>query len=367
MAARRTKRADGRYAVTFTFEGKRYFGYGKTQAEAKHDAEDKRRGLEAGGPVRNSTRTLANWIGEWEDTFLQAAPLADSTRDNYSIVLRKHVVPLIGHLPLSKLRATDVVRVITTMQANGKAGSTQRTVRTALIRVLRDAQRNGLLRENPAEKTDRPRITHREARSLTDDEAVAFFKAAEGLRYASALLLALYTGLRRGEVLALRWDQVDLDAGYLRVEGSLVRRGGHLIVAPTKTEKSRRTLKLQRKVLALLQEQMVSQGAERSRAGNLWQETGHVFTTELGGPVDPRNLLRTAKIAQAKAGLAGNIGVHTMRHTAATARLLSGIPAHVVAGDLGHSDPTITLSVYAHVTDTAAYESALAGEDYFSI
>ena len=172
------------------------------------------------------------------------------------------------------------------------------------------------------------------------------------------LRLILGTGLRRGEALALRWADVDLDRGEARITGSLVRIDGHLVVAETKTARSRRVVSLSPAIVALLTRQRAAQAGERLRAANLWTDSGFVFTTELGHPADPRNLLRAVKLASAKSGL-GEIGVHTLRHTYATVALLNRVPLHVVSRNLGHSSIAITADIYGHLTDEASQAAAV--------
>jgi integrase len=377
--ARMTKRKDGRWTTNRTFknpitgERRRVYFTGKTQSEVKAKVAAAVERHHAGVPVTDSKRTLGEWLGEWRTTWLKASDRADSTKQNYATVLRVHVEPMLGQVPLDRLTPGHLVRVLNKMEEEGKAGSTRRTVRTALVLALADAKRSGLLAKNVAEATDRPRNPDKEARHLTPEEAAKFLAATEGLRYADALRLALLLGLRRGEVLGLRWEHIDLDRKELRVRGSLVRRNGSLSVAETKTAAGRRTVALGPSAVALLKTHRATQAQERIRAGNCWEDSGYVFVTQFGHPVDPRNLLRAAKIAATKAGLpevdrnGRRIGVHTLRHSNATARLMSGVPDIVVSADLGHSDPTITKRVYGHVSTSAQRASAEAVEAYFAM
>ncbi len=167
MTKRMTKRADGRYRETFTHEGTRHSAYGRTQAEAKQKAKEARARLDAGAPVRDATRTLADWLSEWRETFLKASDRAQSTKDLYAGLTRRHVEPVIGAVRLDRLKPTDVTRVMLAMEAAGKASSTRRNTYAALRGALDDAVTNGLLASNPVSKIKRPRIEHREAPVLT--------------------------------------------------------------------------------------------------------------------------------------------------------------------------------------------------------
>jgi integrase len=162
--------------------------------------------------------------------------------------------------------------------------------------------------------------------------------------------------MRRGEALALRWSDVDLDSGLLRVRGTLARVDGDLVVTATKTAKSRRSIPMSGTVEALLKAVRKQQLADRLKAGSQWHQTGDVFTTEDGQPCDPRNALRALKSAAAKAELPG-IGLHTLRHSAATAMLTGGVPLKVVSEILGHASIVITADTYGHVSPDVSREA----------
>jgi integrase len=166
-------------------------------------------------------------------------------------------------------------------------------------------------------------------------------------------MLIAATGLRKGEALALRWDKVDLDAGVLRVAATIMRINGRLVISEPKTDRSRREVPLAPAVVAMLRRHRTTQKEDRMRAGNQWTDSGLVFTTELGGPVDPRNLLRVIEAAATAAGV-GAVGVHTLRHSAAVGWLASGVHIKAVADLLGHSSAAVTGAVYGHTSDDTA-------------
>lgn len=159
--------------------------------------------------------------------------------------------------------------------------------------------------------------------------------------------------MRRGEALALRWSDVDLDNGTVTVRGTLGRIGGRLVVSEPKTDRSRRTVPIGAPLVAMLRAQRKQQAAEQLRAANQWENSGLVFTTEFGTPVEPRNILRTVETAAAKAGMEG-VGVHTLRHSAAVAWLEAGVHIKAVADLLGHSSIAVTGDIYGHTSDDTA-------------
>jgi integrase len=271
---------------------------------------------------------------------------------------------------LDRLRPSDVEKLVLDMRAQMKPGrptvddpeplpvraladSTIRSTYTVLRAGLDGAVRDGLLARNPAAAVKRPGVERQEAHHLDRNDVVRLLSAAKASRYHPALVLIASTGLRRGEVAALRWEQVDLSSRTLRVAATVARVDGKLVVTPPKTERSRRSVPLSKPVVEMLRAHQVRQKQERLRAGNQWRENGLVFPTEFGTQVDPRNLLRTVQAAAEKAGLR-DVVAHTLRHSAASAWLEGGVHIKAVADLLGHSSIAITGDIYGHAEDSTA-------------
>jgi integrase len=317
--------------------------------------------------VKDASSTVGDWLAHWRATSLAASDRKESTRALYGTLCRKHLEPApFGAIQLDKLRPTDVEALVLAMRAKTKtpadddaepvralSDSTIRQTYTVLRAGLDGAVRDGLLGRNPAALINRPGVERREARHLDADDVAAVLTAADASRYHPALVLIASTGLRKGEALALRWDRVDLDAGTLKVGATIARVNHALTITEPKTARSRRTVPLSPAVVAMLRKHRATQKADRLRAGNQWRDSGLVFTTELGGPVDPRNLLRVIEAAAKTAGVEG-VGVHTLRHSAAVDWLESGVHIKAVADLLGHSSIAITGDVYGHTSDDTA-------------
>jgi integrase len=303
---------------------------------------------------------------------LAASDRKESTRALYSLLSRRYLEPApFGTIPLDRLRPSDVEALTLRLRAKTKPGradpdsdtepapvralsdSTIRSTYTVLRSALDGAVRDGLLARNPAAQVRRPGVERTEAHHLDADAVTAVLRAAETSRYHPALVLIASTGMRKGEALALSWDRVDLDAGVLRVAATISRVSGRLIITEPKTVRSRRAVPLHPAVVSMLRRHKAGQAAERLQAANQWQNCGLVFTTELGTPVDPRNLLRVVQAA-AKSAKIEKVGVHTMRHSAAVAWLESGVHIKAVADLLGHSSIAITGDVYGHTSDDTA-------------
>ena len=372
-----TQRADGRWEARLSYvdaetgERQRLSFYAPSAKAAAAKMKKARERLDAGSPVKDATMTVAEWIAHWRATTLAVSDRKVATIEQYGILSRKHLEAApFGAIRLDRLKPSDVEALILTMRTKTKPGrptddepapepvrafsdSTIRTVYSILRSALDGAVRDGLLARNPAAVVRRPGVARREARHLDADDVVAVLRAAQESRNYTALALIAATGIRRGEALALRWDRVDLDAGVMRIEATLARIAGRLVSTEPKTERSRRTVPLPSGVVAMLRKHRAAQLEERLHAGDQWTETGLVFATEFGTAVDPRNLLRTMQTAAMAAGVK-DVGVHTLRHSAAASWLESGTHIKAVSDMLGHSSIAITGDVYGHTSgDTA--------------
>lgn len=350
---------------------KRVSVYGRTQKSALAELDKVRDRINDGSPPRDATTTVAAWSAHWRATTLAASSRKPATKELYGNLARKHIENApIGAVRLDRLRPSDIEKFILDMRAQTKPGkptddetkpppvralsdSTIRSAYTVLRSGLDGAVRDGLLAKNPAAAVKRPSVERIEARHLDRDAVVKLLNAAKDSRYHAALVLIASTGLRRGEALALKWDKVDLESGALRVAATIARVDGALTISEPKTARSRRLIPLSKPVVAMLREQRLRQKQERLRAGNQWRENGLVFTTELGTPVDPRNLLRVIEAAAQAAGVE-SVVVHTLRHSAAAAWLEGGVHIKAVADLLGHSSISITGDIYGHAEDSTA-------------
>ena len=275
----------------------------------------------------------------------------------YAGVARTHILnSSIGRLTLDRVRPSHVEGWVVELRRKGLAESTIRSAYTVLRAILDTAVRDGALAINPAAAIRRPRVTSKEAPHLTPGQVADLLRAAEGSRYAPLFALLVHTALRRGEALALQWSDVDLDKGTLRVRGTLARIDGQILVPEPKTAKSKRFVPISIPAEQLLRRIQANQAEERLRAGSAWCQTGFVFTTEFGEPCDPRNALRALKVAAVRAGLPA-VGLHTLRHSAASVMLTHGVPLKVVSEILGHSSIAITGDVYGHVAPDVSREA----------
>jgi integrase len=354
------RRANGTWEARMTYvdaatgRRTRVSFYAATQAAARQKMKDARGRLDRGAPVRDGTRSVGDWLKHWRETTLAVSDRKPATRSLYSALSRKHLeCGVFGAISLDRLRPSDIEGLILALRDKGLSDSTVRQVYTVARIGLDGAVRDGLLAVNPAACVQRPGVARREAVHLDPDAVSAVLAAAQRSRYYPALVLVASTAIRRGEALALSWSDVDLDAAVLVVTKTIGRIDGKLERGEVKTQRSRRTIPLSASVVAMLRRHRTTQRAERLRAGDQWTDTGLVFTTELGHAVEPRNLLRVIEAAARRAGVEG-VGVHTLRHSAATAWLENGVHIKAVSDLLGHSSVAITGDVYGHASDHTA-------------
>lgn len=361
-------RRDGRWAVSVRYidaDGlnKRTTVYGRTAKDAREKAEAVRSRIKAKKPPKDAKVLLATFVNEWIASTLAVSDRKASTKSMYGTLARKHVVESdLGQRPLDRIEPRHVEAWVAGLRKKGLAESTVRSTYTVLRAILDTAVRDRAIGDNPAAVVRRPKVTMKEAMFLTVAQVEDVLAAAEGSRYAPLFRLLVNTGLRRGEALALRWSDVDLTNRTVRVRGTLAREDGELVVTDAKTAKSKRSLFLTDESVGVLQCLRDRQRVERETAGSMWVESGFVFTTELGGPCDPRNALRAFRSAADRAGVTG-AGLHTLRHSAASVLLSNGVPLKVVSDILGHSSTAITGDVYGHVSPDVAAEAmrALSG------
>ena len=362
------QRPDGRWEARLSYTdpatGRRKSTsfYGATDEEARAELDKARGRVKVEAPVKDSSAKLSDWIEHWQQTALEVSPRKESTKDWYRTLARKHLKPApFGAISLDKLRKSHIDGLLVGLRKKGLADSTVRSIYTVLRAVLADAKLDNLIAENTATRVPRPRVERTEARYLEPAEVQKVLSSAEGLRYRPVLELIAATGLRRGEAAALHWEHVDLTDKSLRVRKTLSRVGGKLLITEPKTARSRRTVPLSAATVSMLKTVKASQAAERLATGEKWTDSGLVFTTETGAPVDPRNILRTIQTAARKAKIA-DVGVHTLRHSAGFAWLEAGVHIRAVSDLLGHSSIAVTGDIYGHTSDstTRAAVDALA-------
>ena len=358
-----SQRADGLWHGKLRYidaRGKshRISAYGSTRKLAKAALDEKLDRIRGGLAVVDSKSPLSAVAKKWRGATLVASDRAESTKDLYAIRCRRYIEEgVLADIPLSRLTPSHVEEWIVAAQANENiSDSSLRTDFAVLRSILKAAVRDGLVARNVAEQVDRPRKKRTEEVHLTPAEVSRLLKAVAGSCHSLPIQLMAATGMRRGEVLALRWRDIDFTTGNATVTGTMSGSGKKMCRSPmAKTKSSHRSIPLAPDLVELLKELQVRQNEQRKRAANLWKDTdtGYVFTTELGAPIDGRNVLRTLQTAAVKLELPAGTSLHTLRHSAATALLDNGAHIKLVSAILGHSDTSITADIYGHAPDSA--------------
>jgi integrase len=278
----------------------------------------------------------------------------ETTAVNYRFMIDGQIVPFVlpegrklGSKKFALLTFEDVDALLEAKREAGLAPSTRRLIRSVLVQATNQAIKWRVVSRNePAMSTPVP-INRIEGRSMTAAEARRLVAALQDQPLGCLFILMLMTGVRRGEALGLRWNDVDLRKGTISIRQQLQRIDGQLKATEVKTEKSRRSINLSKSLVQDLKAQKLDQARLRMKSEG-WQETGYVFTTSVGTPLDPRNVAQRFQSACNKAGI-GNWHPHELRHTAASLMLAEGIPLQVVSAILGHASIRITSDVYGHV------------------
>ncbi|MDP9438491.1 MAG: site-specific integrase [Actinomycetota bacterium] len=334
-----------------TVEGqKRKVLYGKTRAEV---AEKLTRAMaDRDGGLASDTGNLA--LGGYLERWLEVSVKGNvrpRTLDNYRMHVRRHIAPALGHIKLKTLSPAHVQCFYRAKLDAGLASSTVRYMHAVLHRALKQALRWGLVPRNVVEAVDPPKVEQEEAKALSPAEVKTLLLEARGDRLEALYVLAVHTGLRQGELLGLRWDDVDFKTGKLRVSRQLqnMRDGSGLVFAPLKTGKGRRTIRLTNAASVALKRHRRRQAEEKLGAGTFYGDRGLIFATGKGTPLNASNVhSRSFKPLLKRAGLPDR-RFHDLRHTCATLMLSQGVNPKIAQEVLGHANVAQTMDTYSHV------------------
>jgi integrase len=308
---------------------------------------------------------LGEYLGRW---------LTDSVRDTvrpttferYEQVVRLHISPVLGKVKLKNLTSAHVRGLYRQKLDAGLSPRSVQYVHVTLHKALKQAVRDGLVPRNATESVKPPQVRREEIRPLTPEQVKTLFEAAKWDRLEALYVLAVTTGLRQGELLGLKWDDVDMEAGTLQVRRTLTTAKGGPVLSAPKTKGSRRTVKLSQTALEALRSHLARQLEEIGRVGSLWRENSLIFASEVGEPLRRQYVTaRRFKPLLRRAGLP-EIRFHDLRHTCATLLLTKNVNPKVVSEMLGHASIAITLDTYSHVLPTMQESAAKAMEDALS-
>ena len=316
--------------------------------------------LDTGTYVEPQNMTVAEFLAKWLVHI--ETKVARKTCSRYAEICQRHLVPALGHLQLTKVQPLHIQEMyalaLKAGRLDGKGGLSAQTV-VHHHRVLREALGRAvkwrLLTRNPADAVDPPRPKTREMRALDEVETADLLRAAEGTRLYLPVLVAVTTGLRRGELLALRWR--DIEGDILRVNRAVEQIKGHTSFKEPKTSGAKRNIALPSITVEALRRHRAQQNKERLMLGLAYQDNGFVFCQPDGTLWLPDRFTAAFRRLQAKANI-GGVRLHDLRHTHATQLLRQGIHPKIVSERLGHSSVGITLDTYSHVLPGMQAEAA---------
>ena len=358
------KRKDGRWEGRYTAghdpaTGKQIFKsvLGKTQAEVK---EKLKKALVEAGQIdftKSGKYTVGTWMDEWFENVAKIK-VRPSSHQTYRGYIDNHIKPNIGNIPLEKLTTMDLQKLYRTLltkgrverieaknQPSGLSAKTVRNINQVISSALDLAVAQKIIPSNPTDACELPKVEHREMQTIPEEQLQAFFAEAKATGVYEMYYIELATGLRRGELLGLKWQDIDWKNGIIKVRRQIARVDGQIVEAPLKTKNSYRTVTISPQAIEVLKQQRAKTHDQ------------YVFPSPNGGPISPDSVNNMLKRVLARAGIP-KVRFHDLRHTFATIALQNGVDIKTVSGMLGHFSAGFTLDTYAHVTTSAQKEAA---------
>ena len=358
------KRKDGRWEGRYTagydpVTGKQVFKnvLGKTQAEVK---EKLKKALEVNEQVdftRTGKHTVSSWMEEWFENVCKIK-VRPSSHQTYRGYIDHHITPYIGKIPLEKLSTMDLQKLYRKLMNNGRverieaenqpkglSAKTVRNVNQVISSAMDFAVAQKIIPENPCKAVALPKIEHKEMQTIPADQLQTFLTEARATGVYEMYYIELATGLRRGELLGLKWSDIDWKNGIIKVKRQIARVDGKIVEAPLKTKNSYRTVSISPQAIEVLKQQKAKTNDQ------------YIFPSPNGGPISPDSVNNMLKRVLERAGIP-KVRFHDLRHTFATIALQNGVDIKTVSGMLGHFSAGFTLDTYAHVTTSAQKEAA---------
>ena len=359
------KRPDGRWEGRYTAgrapeTGKTVYKnvLGKTQAEVKAKLKQAIQENADVDTLKAAQYTVGQWMDVWFENYAKIK-VRPSSHQTYRGYIDNHIKPNIGKIPLSKLTTLElqklykkllsrgrVNRIEAKGQPKGLSPKTVRNIHQVISSAMDFAKAQKLIAVNPTDGCALPKLEHKEMKTLPVEQLASFLREAKESGVFEMYYIELATGLRRGELLGLKWEDLDLEQGTLRVQRQVSRINGEVVEAPLKTKNSYRTISLGGDAVGILKEQKKKCGCSE-----------YVFPSPTGGPISPDSVIQMLHRVLKRAGLP-KVRFHDLRHTFATVALQNGVDIKTVSGMLGHYSAGFTLDTYAHVTTAAQREAA---------
>ncbi|MBQ3878992.1 MAG: site-specific integrase [Oscillospiraceae bacterium] len=361
------KRADGRWegrcAVGYDGKtGKRIYKsvYAPTQREVRQMLTKITAEKDEGTYLDPSTLRLSKWLEEWLGMYVSGS-VKPYTYDAYSSVIRNHMIPKLGYIKLSELSPINIQLFYNSLLRDGLSAKTIKNIHGVLHRALGKAVKLQMIKENPTDLCDLPRVVRKEIRPMENKDIETFLAEIRGHRFELLYKVTLFTGMRQGEVLGLTWDCVDFESSTLYVNKQLQKSqhigGGTYELVTTKNSRGR-VITVAPTVMEYLRRQLAWQNRCKQAAGSGWDNPWNlVFTNEAGSHLCHMTVYAEFKKIVRKIGMP-NERFHDLRHSYAVVALESGDDIKTVQGNLGHATSSFTLDVYGHVSQKMRRQSA---------
>ena len=330
---------------------------GKTQAEVKEKLRTAIENSKRLDYTQTGKYTVGQWMDEWFEAYAKVK-VRPSSHQTYKGYIENHIKPNIGDIPIEKLTSLQlqkfyrllltegrIPRIESEKQPRGLSAKTVRNINQVISSAMDMAVRHKLILSNPTEGCELPKVEHREMKTLPAEQLGAFLREAKESGVYELYYLDLATGLRRGELLGLKWEDVDLQNGVIHVRRQVARVDGEVKELPLKTKNSYRNISISQDAVAMLTEMEAHRSSD------------YVFPSSTGGPISPDSVNNMLHRVLKRAGLP-SIRFHDLRHTFATLALQNGVDIKTVSGMMGHFSAGFTLDTYAHVTTSAQKEAA---------
>lgn len=352
------QRKDGRWTAAITLEdGGRKSFYGKTRREVQEKLKVALREQQQGTLVTEPQQTLKVYLEHWLEQVYKPTVRLNSYMGHRSVV-NHHLIPGLGHITLQKLTPEKVQAFYREKLDGGLAARTVILIHAVLHQALENAVKWGLVARNVTDLVSLPRVRRYEAQVVTSEQARQLIDAALSSRIEVLMIVAIATGMRLGELCALRWDDVDFERGAIAVRRTVGRIPGYGYVEnEPKSKSGRREILLPAVAVGMLREHKVLQEQVCVVVGEKWQERGLVFPNGCGGFLNPDRVRIQFKRVLKIAALP-RMRFHDLRHSSATILLVAGVHPKVVQERLGHSSISMTLDVYSHVIPSMQQEAA---------
>ncbi len=342
------QRKDGLWCAQVSLGGRRLTKYGKSRMECRNWIKQTLAKIESGLTFEGTQITLAQYIENW----LHGKALARraSTVYGYRRYAQQYILPRLGEERLQNILPGHIKQLYGQLKEEGRGARTIQLVHVTLHAAFKQAVREGILGRNPVAAVERPAVEQVEFPILTIEQARQFLMIVIGLPYEALYYLAMLSGMRKGELLGLKWSDLDEQSSVLSVQRQLqqIPRQGYVLVPP-KTKAGRRDVKLGPVTLKKLQAHRTSQEALKAAAGDQWQENNLMFTSSIGTFLDQSKVSREFKKAL-KAACLPEIRFHDLRHTSLSTLMENGISANTVQRRAGHSKASTTVNIYGHAS-----------------